>query len=424
MINSLVSVVVTCYNHGQYIEQCLMSIFTQSYQHIELHVWNDGSTDQSGEIIEQTLSKSPFSITEYHFQTNQGVVKTRNHALQQIQGEFVLFVDSDNFLEPNYIEAMLEVAIQEQADIIYTNLVNPETGKFVHKAREFVFSDFCQGNYIDSCSLVRVSKIQGLLYDEFLNNRNLEDYDFLFGLITQNGANPAPVYKTHLNYRVLNSSISSHHDIDKYYKAYAYIFSKYLTKNPSLSNTVLDFHFSRLAKLDIEHSINQETFVVTGHLADGEGETKLVEKHIYKSDCLKLTVDDYDKITIRPSNIPSFYQEITVVDTTTGQELSPTLSNGLIIESQMIFHDYYPFIEYDVRGVSQLSVNYKRYNISDITADDYIATVLGKDLLDYKKKHDDLLQQYNRLLNKYQTVITSRRWTIPTKLINIFRRKK
>ncbi|MDW8681349.1 glycosyltransferase family 2 protein [Streptococcus suis] len=445
MINSLVSVVVTCYNHEQYIEQCLKSIFKQSFQHIELHVWNDGSTDQSGEIIEQTLSKSPFSISEYHFQTNQGVVKTRNHALEQIQGEFVLFVDSDNFLEPNYIEVMLEVAIQEQADIIYTNLVDPETGEFVHKAREFVFSDFCQGNYIDSCSLVRVSKIQGLLYDEFLNYKNLEDYDFFFGLITQNGAKPAPVYKTHLNYRVLNSSISSHHDIDKYYESYAYIFSKYQTKNPSLSKSVLDFHFSRLAKLDIEHSINHESFVVTGYSDDGDGETKLVEQRIYKEDFLNLTVEGYDKITIRPSNIPSFYQKLSIVDTTTGQELSPTLSNGLIFDNQMIFHDYYPFIDYDVRNVSQLAISYKRYNISDITSDDYIATVLGTELLDVKKKYSEtlldivtkrteyddlsqrynsLLQRYNSLLNDYQTVITSRRWTIPTKIINFFRRKK
>ncbi|MGQ7359291.1 glycosyltransferase family 2 protein [Streptococcus suis] len=445
MINSLVSVVVTCYNHEQYIEQCLKSIFKQSFQHIELHVWNDGSTDQSGEIIEQTLSKSPFSRTEYHFQTNQGLVKTRNNALKLIKGEFILFVDSDNFLEPNYIEKMLEVAFQKQADIVYTNLINPETGEFVHKVREFDFSAFCQGNFIDSCSLIRVAKIQDLLYDEFLNYKKLEDYDFFFGLITQNKAKPAPVYETHLNYRVLDNSISSHHDIDKYYESYTYIFSKYLAKNPSLSKSVLDFHFSRLAKLDIEHSINHESFVVTGYSADGDGETKLVEQRIYKEACLNLTVEGYDKITIRPSNIPSFYQKISVVDIVTGQELSPTLSNGLVFDNQMIFHDYYPFIDYDVRNISQLTVSYKRYNISDITADDYIAKVLGTELLDFKKKYSEtlleiatkrteyddlsqrynsLLQRYNSLLKDYQTVITSRRWTIPTKIINFFRRKK
>ncbi|HFI0306688.1 TPA: glycosyltransferase family 2 protein [Streptococcus suis] len=434
MINSLVSVVVTCYNHEKYIAQCLESIFTQTYQHIELHVWNDGSTDQSGGIIEETLSKSPFSRTEYHFQTNQGQVMTRNNALKQIKGEFVLFVDSDNFLEANYIETLLEVAFQQEADIIYTNLINPETGEFVHKAREFDFSDFCQGNFIDSCSLIRVSKIKGVQYDEFLNHKNLEDYDLFFGLITQNKAKPAPAYNTHLNYRVLNNSISSHHDIDKYYESYTYIFSKYLAKNPSLSKSVLDFHFSRLAKLDIEHSINHESFVVTGYSADGDGETKLVEQRIYKEDFLNIMVEGYDKITVRPSNIPSFYQKISVVDTVTGQELSPTLSNGLIFENQMIFHDYYPFIDYDVRNISQLTVSYKRYNISDITADDYIATVLGTELLDFKKKYieiatkrteyDDLTQRYYSLLNDYQKIVTSRRWTIPTKIINFFRRNK
>lgn len=59
-MKDLISVVVTCYNHEDYIEQCLRSIFKQSYRNIELFVLNDGSTDKSAQIIQETLVDSPF----------------------------------------------------------------------------------------------------------------------------------------------------------------------------------------------------------------------------------------------------------------------------------------------------------------------------------------------------------------------------
>lgn len=96
-MNDKVSVVVTCYNHEKYIAKCIKSIFEQTYQNIELIVFNDGSTDRSGEIISSLLLESPFKETKYFSGANQGVVKVRNAALEQITGEYLLFVDSDNF---------------------------------------------------------------------------------------------------------------------------------------------------------------------------------------------------------------------------------------------------------------------------------------------------------------------------------------
>ena len=60
-----VSVIVTCYNKGKYIEECLYSIFNQSYRNIELIIFNDGSTDDSDEIIRECLKESPFKNTQY-----------------------------------------------------------------------------------------------------------------------------------------------------------------------------------------------------------------------------------------------------------------------------------------------------------------------------------------------------------------------
>ena len=90
----------------------LRSIFGQTYQNIELLVLDDGSTDKSSQIIQETLQDSPFP-TRFESHENMGVVKTRNKALQQIQGTYFIFVDSDDFLDANYIESFYTSLVQE-----------------------------------------------------------------------------------------------------------------------------------------------------------------------------------------------------------------------------------------------------------------------------------------------------------------------
>ena len=104
-MKSKVSVIVTCFNHEDYIEECLRSIFSQTYSNIELFVFNDGSTDNSGKIIEQVLTESPFFETKYIYDENRGVVAVRNEGLGQFTGDYVLFVDSDNFLNNDHINS-------------------------------------------------------------------------------------------------------------------------------------------------------------------------------------------------------------------------------------------------------------------------------------------------------------------------------
>ncbi|WP_252899707.1 glycosyltransferase family 2 protein [Lactococcus fujiensis] len=102
-----VSVVITCYNHEAYIEQCLRSVFNQTYSNIELIVFNDGSTDQSGHVIERLLKESPFAETSYFSQENRGIVAVRNEALTKITGDYLLFIDSDNYIDVQHIEILV-----------------------------------------------------------------------------------------------------------------------------------------------------------------------------------------------------------------------------------------------------------------------------------------------------------------------------
>ncbi|MGF1981755.1 glycosyltransferase family 2 protein [Lactococcus taiwanensis] len=229
-----VSVVITCYNHEEYIAECLRSIFSQSYQNIELLVFNDGSTDSSGAIINQLLSEeSPYEETYYFTEKNRGLAHVRNDALQKITGDFLLFVDSDNFLESHHIETLLTKLKKTNSDIAYCQLWNfQEKQNILAEDLEFSLEKMLQGNIIDASSLVRVSKIQNASFDLKLNNRALEDYDFWLNLIVYNEARPIFVEETKLNYRVVDGSMSERGNWKNYYKSYFYILDKYKRQIP------------------------------------------------------------------------------------------------------------------------------------------------------------------------------------------------
>lgn len=82
MIEPLVSIIVTCYNHEDYIKECLNSIYKQNYSNIELLILNDGSTDSSINQINQSIVNSPFQRTYLYSHSNQGVVYTRNKGIE------------------------------------------------------------------------------------------------------------------------------------------------------------------------------------------------------------------------------------------------------------------------------------------------------------------------------------------------------
>lgn len=249
-MKDLISVVVTCYNHQDYIEQCLRSIFEQTYRNIELLVLDDGSSDHSAEIIEAVLADSPFP-TRFESHENMGVVKTRNKALQQIQGTYFIFVDSDDFLDSDYIESFYRSMVQEEADIVYGDLYDPDKKEVYLKSRPFDKLAFLTENFISNCSLIRRSVADGIYYDEALNREKLEDYDFLLNLIINQGAKPVYDAKTKLNYRVFDKeSISKRNSTRYHYEMYLKILRKYVRQIPD----------------DIYQALGQNIFTLEGRL--------------------------------------------------------------------------------------------------------------------------------------------------------------
>ncbi|QXW96115.1 glycosyltransferase [Streptococcus rubneri] len=231
-MTKLISVVVTCYNHENYIEQCLRSIFNQTYRNIELIVLDDGSTDSSSEVIQEVLKESPF-VTTFESHENIGVVRTRNKGLNLLNGDYFLFVDSDDFLDERYVEELYNGAINHQADIVYCDLYNCEKNEIYLKAQEFELQSLLESNYISNCSLVKKTILKGIYYDEKLSGKKLEDYDFFLNLIINNGAKAVYQPNTKLNYRVFEKdSISKRDSVRYHYEIYLEVLEKYLDKLP------------------------------------------------------------------------------------------------------------------------------------------------------------------------------------------------
>ena len=99
----LVSIVIPAYKVEKYIKRCLESILGQSYKNLQIIVIDDASPDKTGEICDQIASKDS-RIQVIHHSTNRGVSAARNSGIQVARGEYIAFVDGDDFIDRSLIE--------------------------------------------------------------------------------------------------------------------------------------------------------------------------------------------------------------------------------------------------------------------------------------------------------------------------------
>lgn len=121
MKNSLISIVVPVYNVASYLSQCLDSLVNQTYLNIEIITVDDGSTDGCSRILQEyALRDSRIRLIS---QSNQGLSEARNVGLNYVRGEYICFVDSDDWLELNTLSKAYEKAQLTQSDVVLWNYV-------------------------------------------------------------------------------------------------------------------------------------------------------------------------------------------------------------------------------------------------------------------------------------------------------------
>lgn len=136
-----VSVIVPVYNVEDFLGRCLDSLTEQTYQDYEIICINDCSPDNSAEILNSYQDKYPDLIKVFHNQENMGLGKTREKALSLANGDYILFVDSDDYVKSDYISSYTRALKEDDYDIVIGGYIRDIAGKkTVHLLSDSVWS--------------------------------------------------------------------------------------------------------------------------------------------------------------------------------------------------------------------------------------------------------------------------------------------
>lgn len=171
----MISIIIPTYQHGNAIRKCLDSIFAQAYREFEVIVVDDGSTDNTAQV----LKNYPEPITIIH-QENRGANTARNRGFKESRGEYLLFCDADLILKLNMLQLMLWV-LEQNPDkaFAYSSF---KWGFKLFKLWSFDSNKLREANYIHTSSLIRRGAFPG--FDE--NIKRLQDWDLWLTML-ENG---------------------------------------------------------------------------------------------------------------------------------------------------------------------------------------------------------------------------------------------
>lgn len=206
----LVSIIIPCYNASAYIAETLSSIANQTYPQYEIIIVDDGSTDKSKEII----LKSDNLKIKYCHKENEGVSIARNYGLKKAKGEFILFLDADDLLSPNFLkDRILSLSNSEAVGCASNVILIDKDGEslvrkpFLAGSKSIQILEFhtdiitCPSSYVFKSSFLKKGKI---LFNEKLQSS--ADKYFLLEVLKSGSIqiiNSSPMY-----YRILADSMS------------------------------------------------------------------------------------------------------------------------------------------------------------------------------------------------------------------------
>jgi len=189
-----VSVVIPAYNHERYVGAAVDSVLGQSWQDLELIVIDDGSTDNTGAVVQARRDER----LTYLYQENQDAYNTINRGLRLARGRFIAILNSDDIYALNRIERLLEVQRASGAACLFTDVIpvdaegreftDPDFGwnvwhrknrAFYHQCGD-LYSGFLKGNFMVTTSNLFLTSEAARQVGEFCSLRYLHDYDYIF----------------------------------------------------------------------------------------------------------------------------------------------------------------------------------------------------------------------------------------------------
>ena len=121
-LQPLISVVIPAYNAGQFLDETLESVLSQTYENWECIIVNDGSTDKTESIAKKWCEKD--ARFRYFYKENSGASDTRNLGIKEARGEYIAFLDADDLYMPNFLEVCLETLIKKDVDLVAPRMLS------------------------------------------------------------------------------------------------------------------------------------------------------------------------------------------------------------------------------------------------------------------------------------------------------------
>ena len=260
-MNDLISIIVPVYNVEKYLNKCIESIINQTYKNLEIILIDDGSTDNSGEICDEYRNKDKRIIVIH--KKNGGLSDARNVGIDNANGKYISFIDSDDYVEENYIELLYNTINQYDADmsiashkVIYEkNIIDRSTGKKFCAAPKKILEMLLYDNGIDTSAWGKLYKRELFKDIKFPKGRLFEDSATTYKLIDKSkkiAVYSKPVY----NYIIRNNSISNEKFSEKKLDLITstkemteYIKTKYPELNKACNRRLMYAYLSTLTQL-------------------------------------------------------------------------------------------------------------------------------------------------------------------------------
>ena len=202
---SLVSVIVPCYNQSEFISETLDSILCQTYKFWECIIINDGSIDNSEEIILDYCKRD--SRFKYIYQENQGIVAARNNAIKQSHGRYILPLDGDDLILKEYLElAVKKLDEDDNIELVYCDVVKYG----ILQEEQYVLPKLTLRNILHTGCCVNSSIFRKTTFDKIGGYKpemkdGWEDWEFFISLL-ENGGEAYKLDRVLFKYRMNENS--------------------------------------------------------------------------------------------------------------------------------------------------------------------------------------------------------------------------
>ncbi len=223
----MLSVVIAIYNAEDYLEKCLDSVVNQTYNDIEIICVNDGSSDNSKEIVKQYLSRDERII--FIDKKNEGPVLARRAGIERASGEYITFVDSDDWIDKNMYYEMMKAMVNNNADVVTSGFVREYDGysvdsfegipKGIYRGKKFYKEYVAE---IVGTDLFFRFNVTGSFGNKIFKTTRIKKYQRLVPETIVMGEDPAAVYPclvdsetvvvmgdNYYHYRIRDDSITS-----------------------------------------------------------------------------------------------------------------------------------------------------------------------------------------------------------------------